>query len=342
MEEIAEKVRRGRAVAGATYSIVAHTTLVPGCARIADGLMGDTPMDLLGDIRDDLLDQSSDLTDTLRKTIMLAQEHQSSVLREWVESELNGYPELATVPEYRRVRITLAGTFKGPAGRSIPGVGISAAGLHWRVRDSINNLYIHDSVAALEDSLAHDVHHRNLPVQVVAWLREANQMEEDMELVEAYQQISRYSIVGILQSIRNRLLDFVLEMQKLEAASNDENGDGAETEAARDAINIIIRGDNNSVVAAGGNIWQEIAPVQQGDLDSLVAHLQGHQVPDEDIQELRNAVNSEPTTTDGGFGPNVRAWLGGMVSKAVSGAWQVASEEATTTLVNAISAYYNV
>lgn len=268
-------------------------------------------MNLLDDIRDDLVDQSTDLTDILRKTIMLAQEHQSPVLREWVESELNGYPEFATVPKYRRVRISLAGTFKSPTGHMMPGVGISAAGLHWRVRDSINNLYIHDSVGALEDSLGHDVHHRTLPVQAVALLRECNQMEEDLELVEAYQQISRYSIVSILQSIRNRLLDFVLEMQKLEAASIDENDNGVEPEAAREAVNIIIRGDNNSVVAAGGNIWQEIAPVQQGDLSSLVAHLRAHQVPDEDIQELQNAVKSEHTTTEGGFGPKVRAWMGG-------------------------------
>lgn len=258
-------------------------------------------MNLLDDIRDDLVDQSSDLSDILRKTIMLAQEHQSSVLREWVECELNGYPEFATVPEYRRVRISLAGTFESPTGHRIPGVGISAAGLHWRLRDSINNLYIHDSVAALDDSLGHDVHHRTLPVQAVALLRECNQMEEDLELVEAYQQITRYSIIGILQSIRNKLLDFVIEMKKLEEASNDENENGIEPEAARDAVNIIIRGDNNSVVAAGGNIWQEIAPVQHGDLSSLVEHLRSHQVPDEDIQELQNAVKSEPTTTDGEF-----------------------------------------
>ena len=186
------------------------------------------------------------------------------------------------------------------------------------------------------------MHHRVLPVQAVAWLRECNQMGDDMELVEAYQQISRYSIIGILQSIRNRLLDFVLEMQKLEADSIDDNDNGVEAGAARDAVNIIIRGDNNNVVAAGGNIWQEIAPVQQDDLSSLIAHLRAHQVPGEDIQELQNAVKSEPTTTDGELGPKVRAWIGGMMSKAVSGAWQVASEQATIVLVNAIRAYYNI
>ena len=304
---------------------------------------GDAPMDLLDSIRDDLVNQSADLADVLRKTIMLAHEHQSPVLGEWVESELNGYPEFATVPAYRRVRISLAGTFKSPTGQMVPGVGISAAGLHWRIRDSINNLYIHDSVAALEDSLAsgHDVHHRVLPVQAVALLREHNQVAEDMELVEAYQQISRYLIVNILDNIRNRLLRYVLKLKELQMTSTGESNNNTRSEAARNAVNIIISGDNN-VVAAGENIHQEIAPVQQGDLDSLAAYLRAHQVSEEDIRGLQNAVSSEPSAVDGELGPNVKAWIGGMMSKVGSGAWRVISEQAPTLLVNAIKAYYGI
>lgn len=221
-------------------------------------------MALLDSIKDDLVNPSADLTNILRKTIMLAQEYQSPILREWVESELNGYAEFATVPNYRRVRISLAGTFQSPTGHRVPGVGISAAELHWRIRDSINNVYIHDSVAALEDSLAsgHDVGHRVLPIKIVALLREYNQMGDNMELVEAYQQISRYFIVNILDNIKTRLLKFVLELKNLEETSANQSNSNIKPETIQSVFNINISGNNN-VVATGENIQQEITTIQQ-------------------------------------------------------------------------------
>lgn len=300
-------------------------------------------MDLLDSIRDNLVNQSADIADTLRMATVLAEEYQSPVLREWAESELNEYPEFALVPKYRRVRISLAGTFRDPAGHTMPGVGISAARLPKEVRESINNLYIHDSVAALEEALAsgHDVFHRVLPVEVVTWLRECNQMAGDMELVDAYQQISRYLLINILDNVRNRLLRFVLEMKERQVASDGGRSNDIGPEVARNAVNVNIYGDNN-VVAAGENIQQEITPVQQGDLDSLVAYLRAHQVPDEDIQELTNAILLEPSAVSGEPGPSVNAWIGGMMSKAASGAWRVFLEQAPTLLVNAIKTYYGV
>ena len=53
-------------------------------------------------------------------------------------------------------------------------------------------------------------------------------------------------------------------------------------------------------------------------------------------------LNQNPPQPTASLGPNVRAWIGGMMSKAVSGAWHVVSEQAAMVLVNAIKAYYNV
>ena len=70
-------------------------------------------MNLLDEIRADLIDQSASLPNTLRKARVLAHELQSQELRDWVNSELNGYPNY-DVPEYRRFRLPVFGTFHGP------------------------------------------------------------------------------------------------------------------------------------------------------------------------------------------------------------------------------------
>ena len=300
-------------------------------------------MGLLDDIRDDLIGQSTNVASTLRKAMVLSHDFQSPELREWVGFELNGYPDSVQLPTYRQLTLPLAGIFHGPFHSRMTDVTISAAGLPQQAREFAHSLPVREGIAALEETLAsgENEFHRTLPVEVTALPRESTQMTGGYELSEAYQRIPRHILAGVLDSVQNRLLEFVLELKGLEAASDSGNNDNVEPEAVRNAVNITIYGNNN-IVAGGENIRQEIAPVQQGDLDSLVAHLRSHQVPDEDIQELQNAVSSEPDAVNGEPGPNVKAWIGGMVAKAVSGAWQITTERASVLLANAINTYYGI
>ena len=298
-------------------------------------------MDLLDSIRDDLVNESANIANTLRKARVLAQEYQSPELREWVGFELNGYPGSARLPIYRRLAVPLLGTFHGPFQSRMTGVTISTAGLPEEARELANDLSIFEGVAALGEALASNENefHRTLPVEITALLRESTQMTGGMVLFEAYQRIPRYLLTGVLDSVQNRLLEFVLELNELKTTSHGESGGDVEPEAVRNAVNINIYGNNN-VVAGGENIRQEIAPVQQGNLSSLATHLRAHRVPDEDIQQLQHAISSEPSPIHGELGPNVSAWIGSMMSKAVSGAWRATVEQAPTLLVNAIRAYY--
>ena len=51
-------------------------------------------MALMDDIRSDLIDESASVSNTLRKAKMLAYDLELPEFREWVDSELNGYPDL--------------------------------------------------------------------------------------------------------------------------------------------------------------------------------------------------------------------------------------------------------
>ena len=298
-------------------------------------------MELLDSIRDDLISHSANIANTLRKARVLAHEYRSPELREWVEFELNGYSETAQLPTYRRREVPLMGTFHGPFQRRMTGVSISAAGLPESVKEIAESLYVFEGVAALEEVLASNGNRlsKPLPLEITALLRESVQMTGGMVLFEAYQPVPRYVITGILDSVQNRLLEFVLELKELENNSGGVNSGDVEPEAIRNAVNINIYGNNN-VVAGGENIRQSIAPILQGDLNSLAANLRAHRVDDDDIRALKDAISLEPDATAGEFGPRVSAWVGNMIAKAVSGTWQAGLARAPTLLVEAIKSYY--
>ena len=76
-------------------------------------------MNLLDDIRSDLVNESAGLSNTLRKAKILASALDLPELREWVEFELNGYKDSRSLPEYRKFRLSSLGTFVGPFGSMI-------------------------------------------------------------------------------------------------------------------------------------------------------------------------------------------------------------------------------
>ena len=51
-------------------------------------------MALIDNIRSDLIDESASVSNTLRKAKILANDLGLPEFREWVDSELNGYPDI--------------------------------------------------------------------------------------------------------------------------------------------------------------------------------------------------------------------------------------------------------
>jgi hypothetical protein len=70
--------------------------------------------------------------------------------------------------------------------------------------------------------------------------------------------------------------------------------------------------------------------------------LQEHGVSGTDTKELKSALDAEPTPAANGFGPNVAAWMGKMVGKAVEGSWKIATSAAGSVLGKALARYYGM
>lgn len=93
-------------------------------------------------------------------------------------------------------------------------------------------------------------------------------------------------------------------------------------------------------VATGVNVHQEITPVKQGDIQSLLNALRELNLEDEDLSELQTAVASEPMAEEDGFGSRVNGWIGKMASKAASGAFKFGTDQTTKAILQALNGYY--
>ena len=297
-------------------------------------------MSLLDEIRSDLTNESATLSNTLRKAKILASAIGLEEFREWVDSELDGYNNRDKVPSYRRrFRPTNIGTFVGPFQSEASNMVLPTYNLPEVIKYFAENLIFFDGVGALEAQAA-DGSQITWPQEMILLARGAIHTRGDMVLVDAHKRIPAYIFSGILDQVKNKLLDFMLGLQENNITSEDLDNRTVEPELARNLFQIHIYGDHN-IVASGEHVSQQVNLVQKGDIDSLLSRLRELKVDDEDLSELKNAVSQETAAPSRHhYGPKVGAWFGKMMSQAATSAWTVSLETASKVLQDALNAYY--
>ena len=110
-------------------------------------------MSLLDEIRSDLTNQSTDLSNTLRKATILTSSIGLDEFREWVDSELSRYKNIDKLPSYRRFRPTHLETYSGPFQSRVENVVLPTVYLPDPVKEFAQNMVLFDGVATLEAQL---------------------------------------------------------------------------------------------------------------------------------------------------------------------------------------------
>ncbi len=294
-------------------------------------------MDALREFIDELTQHDVDLTSTLRKAKALTNNLHSPELDEWLDRELYGYADPQEVPDYRRLPTANYGNFAGPNEGTAEGLLISTEDLPQQVKEFAEDLVMLDGVGALQAHGA-EPDERLWPPDLVMLAQEATALKGGLFLIKAYQPIPASVYPDILEQVRNRLFDFLLDLQDNGGAS-EESG---ESEAVGRLVNYHIYGGRN-IIATGERVNQQVSIVRRDDAASLLEYLREQGVGEEDLRELRDAVASEPEgLPDGNYGARVGAWLGHMLTKASTGAWEVGLEAASKMLPEALNRFYGV
>jgi hypothetical protein len=171
-------------------------------------------MSLLRDIQDAAIATDRPLASVLRKARVLAARLDNESLRRWVSHELNGYPLDTTLPAYRALRqVPVRGAFAGPF-RQVNNMPIPPLAFPRELRDGELFTFSFDQpVAAYEEMLHADPGDFQAPWPADALVALRPSMG-DMGCLTAWRVLARGEVVGVVEGVRNRLLEFVLELEQ--------------------------------------------------------------------------------------------------------------------------------
>jgi len=168
-------------------------------------------MELLGQLQRDLLDEEVSLSTILRKARVLASHLHSAELGEWVARELDGYKQAEDLPDYRVISTSCFGVWTNGY-YIIKGRGVSLSRVKneklkeflttFRVRDGIRTVEQHASESKIRFGLSADI------TSSVNYYVE----EDGYGFADIQYAIAEHDFAQILDTVRNRLLDFLLKL----------------------------------------------------------------------------------------------------------------------------------
>ena len=281
-------------------------------------------------------ESSQDVVDLLRKALIVATKLGTADFKAWIERELNGYQSNEDVPPYRVANAQIE-AFNPVQGRLIPyylppnvaerlckGPIIQPIGTLWELARSGNATF-----------------RVRLKPQEERLLLEA-QGDFPMQPVKS---IPSTEVTKIIDAVRTTILEWALRLESEGILGDGIRFSDAEKQKAATSTNIHIGNFQGILgdVSHSDDIQTLQMTVTQGDFERLRQFLEAKGVGDADIDELKTAIDadSQPVAPQK-LGENVSGWIGKMVSKAASGAWNFSVATAASLLANAISAYYGI
>jgi hypothetical protein len=174
---------------------------------------GETMNNILQQIQSDLLDQNAILSNTLRKARVLASQLQSQELSSWVSQELDGYKTDKELPDYRLIRTRSVGKWTNGAWL-VNNRGVRLSDIDdEELRKTLTTFQVYDGIRTVEQLAAkleyHFIFSPEITSHVNYYVKENGYGFAEIELA-----IASHDFEQILDTIKNRLLDFILKLDK--------------------------------------------------------------------------------------------------------------------------------
>lgn len=299
-------------------------------------------MSLIHDIQAAAISQTVDIPTLLRMCKLLAARISHQRFSDWVDHELNGYPNVDSLPNYRVVRVDSYGSFSGPFVRA-DRLQIPVSVLPEDLREYYGHAYMGSSISAYAALIEGD---KTGSIQE-AWpvslaIHHASKLTPEMQCISAWKEIPIGAVVRLLDSVKTRVLGFAIDLER-EVPNAGDTPIGSQpplsTEKMTQIFNTNITGNVGNLTNSGENFFQT-AVIQLGNWDSLQQHLLSIGLSTADLEglqtELEKAVSfggqDEKSTVAG-------TWIGRLTTKAIEGASGVGVEVAASSIAKAIATY---
>ncbi|WP_299315773.1 hypothetical protein, partial [uncultured Halomonas sp.] len=286
-------------------------------------------MSLLHQIQESVVQEGSDLGSVLLKLRLLAARLGSEILEEWVKHESEGYPNGAELPDYRIIGVSYRGTFSGPFGSAIKNAQIPPYLIEKYAGDSWTNYEVRESISAVDELVKSSADGGSLGIDasnLILLLQ--GKVYERYACNDVSGEISRVSLSEIQQSVRSRILELTLEIERsIPAAAHITFGAPASEQANSEKVQQIsqqIIYGNVATAVAGGHGSSIAVTIEERNKSSLVEYLKAAGIPEVDAEEFAQIVESEePESKEEPLGQGARYWMASNLKKAVEGTWNV-------------------
>jgi hypothetical protein len=303
-------------------------------------------MGLLTDIQQDVISQTVPLSATLRKCRLLAARLASEPLQQWIVHESDGYPDASQLPDYRVFGCRVVGHFTGAFGSGLRNAEIPPMCIPEAIRDRATECRIDISVAEIESLLGTDLSEglkSPLPGNWVVAL--GTKVYRDMNCLSAWRSVPVTGMAGILNTVRNRVLDFAVEVERKNPKAGEASL-GAPTIPPQEVTHIfnttVIGGAANVTGHASGSTITANSSVV-GNISELRRVLAAGGIDSKQLDELEKAIRQDQTSSNPKeVGPKVSAWMGQTLANAAAGAIKGGATTAAVLVAKAIAAYYNL
>lgn len=281
-------------------------------------------MTLLRDIQEEATSATVPVSTVLRRAQTLAFRLRHEPLKQWTRNELDGYKSREALPDYRVIgmgQLPVKGELIG-AGGIMSNVPLAPSqlpdGLPEEIRDHLFETLLMRGVAEFEALLVTGRHEFPVP-----WTGDEVALMRRVwpGLSSAARMLPANAVAGMLDQVRNRILEFSLEIEQ-------ENPDAGEAEPGAvpvpeamvsNIFNNTIYGGSNVITAAGRDAHVTVSHARIDAIwPALEARLAELGVPAVDREELSTALKSDgdPGTE---LGPATQTWMARLTTKVAAG-----------------------
>ncbi len=219
-------------------------------------------MSLLREIQNAAIDSNTDLALLLRKCKVLAARLGNPEFKQWVENELSGYADIENLPDYRILNVNSKGHFSGPFQSGLRNADIPLSCIPKEFHKKLSHSYLTQPIASME-SLIRDSESGTGTLQE-QWnpdlvLYVGQNIYEGMNCMQAWKVIPKSAIVAALDAVRNRVLNFVLEIETESPTAGEApvNSNPVPQEKVHQIFNTYIAGNVQNVATGNTNVKQK-------------------------------------------------------------------------------------
>lgn len=227
---------------------------------------------LFSEIQNDILNPGSNITDILRKCSVLAYKINNEAFIKWTELELDGYEYDDAIPDYRIVGTVIRGDFSNGLGANYSAQQIDKHLLPDFLQNSFGSGKVYYPVSYIESLLSYSADDdpvRDIPM---AALHAFKGLYRGLFCTRAYEILPRMACYSVVDSIKNKTLRFLLEIERKIENIEDIKLSKQDEKIVTQTFNNHIYGNAN-VVNASENFSQSLQIQSDELIEQLITEL---------------------------------------------------------------------